>query len=172
MAIPRPSQRTITVSPSAWTDRIVVGRKGSDVVNRAPKGLRTSSINCCLLVYSFEATECPSIRQTMSGANTSVMALVPLCQASKVWRMIFRLASVRVAPVSVTWCLRSRYMWAGPRRTESAASLVAGGAGLEDGPSDLGAPGGLVGGVGGAGEVVLADGAVDGEGVPGDVGGE
>jgi hypothetical protein len=54
---------------------------------------------------------------------------------------------------------------------DGAASLVAGRAGLEDGPSDLRAPGGLVGGVGGAFEVVLADGAVDGEGVPGDVGG-
>jgi hypothetical protein len=28
MAIPQPSHRTTTVSPSAWTDRIVVGRKG------------------------------------------------------------------------------------------------------------------------------------------------
>jgi hypothetical protein len=55
-------------------------------------------MNCCLLAYSFEATECPSIRQTTSAANTSVMAPVPLCQDSKAWRMIFRLASVGAAP--------------------------------------------------------------------------
>ena len=87
-----------------------MSQKGLDVVNRAPKGLRTSSINCCLLAYSFEATECPSIRQTMSGANTSVMAPVPWCQDSKAWRMIFRLASVGAAPVCVTWFLPSRLM--------------------------------------------------------------
>ena len=40
-------------------------------------------MNCCLLRYSFEATECPSMRQAMPAANTSVMAPVPRCQASK-----------------------------------------------------------------------------------------
>jgi hypothetical protein len=50
---------------------------GSDTVNRAPNGARTPSMNRCLLRYSFDATECPSIRQTISGANTSVMAPVP-----------------------------------------------------------------------------------------------
>jgi hypothetical protein len=57
--------------------RIVTGRNGSDAVNRAPKGVRTSSMNCCLLLYSFDAAECPSIRQTISGANTSVMGPAP-----------------------------------------------------------------------------------------------
>ena len=61
---------------------------------------------CCLLRYSFDAAECPSIRQTMSGANTSVMAPVPWRQASKAWRMIARLVSVRVAGVCVIWFLR------------------------------------------------------------------
>ncbi len=63
-------------------------------------------MNCCLLRYSFDAAECPSIRQTMPGANTSVMAPVPWRQASKAWRMISRLVSVRVAEVSVIWFLR------------------------------------------------------------------
>ena len=59
-------------------------------------------MNCCLLEYSFEATECPSIRQIISTANTSVMAPVPWCQRSKAWRMIVRLASVELALISVT----------------------------------------------------------------------
>jgi hypothetical protein len=70
-------------------------------VNRAPKGLRTRSIKSCLLEYSFEATECPSIRQSMSTANTSAMAPVPCCQASA-WRMIVRLASVELDLISAT----------------------------------------------------------------------
>jgi hypothetical protein len=46
----------MTVSPSARTDRILIGRNGSDVANRAPKGASTSSINCCLLPYSLDAS--------------------------------------------------------------------------------------------------------------------
>ena len=42
--------------------------------------------------YSLEASECPPIRQTSSGANTSLIAPVPCCHASKVWRMVCRLA--------------------------------------------------------------------------------
>jgi hypothetical protein len=34
-------------------------------------------MNCCLLAYSFDAAECPSIRQTISGANTPVTAPFP-----------------------------------------------------------------------------------------------
>src|SRR6516165_3747866 len=52
-------------------------------------------MNCCLLRYSFDAAEWPSIRQAMSGANTPVIGAVPWCQASKAWRMISRLVSVR-----------------------------------------------------------------------------
>jgi hypothetical protein len=83
------------VSPSAFTDLIVTGRKGSaEAENRAPKGASTSSTNCCLLSYRFDATECPSIRQTISGANTSVMEPVPFFQASNASRIVSRLASV------------------------------------------------------------------------------
>src|SRR6185437_14341509 len=59
--------------------------------------------------------------------------------------------------------------WGKVRDGAFVQRLPAGASGLEDGPSDLGAPGGLVRGVRGAGEVVLAERAVDGEGVRGDV---
>jgi hypothetical protein len=39
--------------------------------------------NCCLLPYSCEAAECPSMRQIMPGANTEVTAPVPWRHASK-----------------------------------------------------------------------------------------
>src|ERR1700729_3251578 len=80
--------------------RMVTGRNGSDTVDRAPDGARTSSMNCCLLVYNFDAAECPSIRQAISGANTSVMGPAPWRQASKAWRTTPRLLSVRVTVVS------------------------------------------------------------------------
>src|SRR5262245_16763070 len=85
---------TITVSPSAWIERIRSGRNRSPAANRPPNGARTSSTTSWRLAYSREATECPSMRQTMSGANTSAICAVPACQASKASRMIWRLASV------------------------------------------------------------------------------
>jgi hypothetical protein len=89
--MPRPSHRTITVSPSAWTDRIVIGRNGSgEAAKRAANGVRTSSMNSCLSPYSFDATEWPSIRQTISGANTSVTEPVPSRHTSSAWRMTCR----------------------------------------------------------------------------------
>src|SRR5439155_15505532 len=54
-------------------ERKRMGRNGSPAANRAAKGARTSSTNCWLFAYCFEATECPSMRQTMSGAKTSVI---------------------------------------------------------------------------------------------------
>src|SRR5690349_23836930 len=87
---------TTTVSPSAYTPRMVTGRNGCPPANRAPNGASTSATNCCVPRYSRAAAECPSIRQTMPGANTSVMGLVPWRQASKAWRMISRLVSACV----------------------------------------------------------------------------
>jgi hypothetical protein len=67
--MPRPSQRTMTVFPSAWTARMWVGRNRSEGRKRAPKGLTNSSMYSCLLAYSFEATDWPAIRHTMSLAQ-------------------------------------------------------------------------------------------------------
>ena len=57
--------------PSAWTERMLVGRNRSEARKRAPKGLTNSSRYSCLLAYSFEAIEWPSIHQTMSVAQVS-----------------------------------------------------------------------------------------------------
>src|SRR5689334_10120060 len=92
---------TTTVSPSAYTPRMVTGRNGSPPANRAPNGASTWSTNCCVPRYSLATAECPSIRQTMPGANTSVIGPVPWRQASKAWRMISRLVSV-----CAIWLLR------------------------------------------------------------------
>jgi hypothetical protein len=51
-------------------------------------------MNSCLLWYSLDAAERPSMRQTSSGAKTSVMAPVPFFLASNAWRIVSRLASV------------------------------------------------------------------------------
>ena len=42
-AMPRPSHRTITVFPSACTERMFVGRNRWETWKRAPKGLANSS---------------------------------------------------------------------------------------------------------------------------------
>src|SRR5258708_38622032 len=114
MAMPRPSHRTITVFPSAWTERILVGRNRSEARKRAPKGLTNSSRYSCLLAYSLEASEWPSIRQTMSVAQVSGNGSAPSRQASNVSVIVWRLASVSVAVVFVILGFFV-VVWAGPR---------------------------------------------------------
>jgi hypothetical protein len=87
------------VSSSAWIERTWLGRKGSPAAKRAPNGASTSSMNSSLLVYSLDASECPSIRHTMSGAKMSAIAPVPSCHAWKARRTDSRLASVSVGSV-------------------------------------------------------------------------
>jgi hypothetical protein len=58
-------------------------------------------MNCCLLAYSLDATDWPSIRLTICGANTSVIEPVPSRQLSKALRMVCRFVSLRSSPASV-----------------------------------------------------------------------
>jgi hypothetical protein len=46
-----------------------------------PNGVRTSSMNCCLLPYSFEAAECPSMRQIMPEEPAEVAAYYAVSEA-------------------------------------------------------------------------------------------
>jgi hypothetical protein len=83
------------VSPSPRIERMRTGRNRSPpLANRVAKGASTWSTNAWRSGYSRDATEWPSMRHTMRGANTSVMGAVPSCQAWKARPITSRLASV------------------------------------------------------------------------------
>src|SRR5215831_13386072 len=58
-----------------WT-----GRNGSPELKRAPKGRRTSSMNCCVLAYFLDTADLPVISQVMSSAKMLVTYPVPFAQ--------------------------------------------------------------------------------------------
>jgi hypothetical protein len=72
-------------------------------------------MNCCLSRYSFDAKECPSIRQTMSAANTSVIAPVPSRHAANARVTNCRFASVGEIEPSVNTPLLAVSRLAGGR---------------------------------------------------------
>src|SRR5215472_14842819 len=81
-----------------WT-----GRNGSPELKRAPKGRRTSSMNCCVLAYFLDTADLPVISQVMSSAKMLVTYPVPFAQEWNASATMSRLPAVQHGVRTQSW---------------------------------------------------------------------
>src|SRR3954470_17762861 len=74
---------------------MATGRNGVSAANRAPKGCRTSSLNCLALPYVPAARDRPTISQVMSSAKMLATYPSPRDHASKASATISRFVLTR-----------------------------------------------------------------------------